>query len=53
MKDLQRLYEGTENEILFHNSLREILPALFPNEALNLIKNKTLSPLVSDNVNLI
>jgi hypothetical protein len=42
-----------ENEIFFHNALKEKLTALLPNAALKLIKNKTLSPPVSDTVNLI
>jgi hypothetical protein len=44
MKDLSRLCEETGNEKL---------TALIPNAAFKLIKNKTLSPLVSDTVNLI
>jgi hypothetical protein len=53
MTDLSRLCEETENEIFFHNALKDKLTALIPNAAFKLIKNKTSSPPASDTVNLI
>lgn len=53
MTDLSRLCDETENEIFFHNSLKDKLTALIPNAAFKLIKNKTSGPPVSDTINLI